>query len=213
MKINKIRKTAVAITVLFFCLDIANLYGIDENGEIPEIVEDKVINIKLPTEFGAQAEIFHSFFGDEKNWYIGPGLFFDYKMNKDVTLSANAFVSFQSFGSSNEQSIIVKPGLFVKHWLSNEWGYIGAGLEGVFYSGIDGDYFQLMLSAIITGENVKVKKNINTIGDLKLSLSLFDTGDSNEVRFNITYSLGIAFEVSVLRSDNDPNNPEVSAAP
>lgn len=152
--------------------------------------------VEAPTQFGASVGGIYTFGSTWESWHSGPGLFFDYKLANFVTVSAEVFMLMNVSGDPWIDKIL-KPGFYAKHWVSESWGYTGIGIDAVLITESSGDsHFELMLSLLVTGENLSLGSRINSTGDLKLSVTVLDTSSAPETRFSVMYNLGIGFDMS-----------------
>ncbi len=193
----------IFITV-FSCIAGGFAGNINDELDEPGFTSAKII--KAPTELGLAFAGNYYWRKDKRDngesgtsFYLGPGFYFDYRFSKDITFSLQNFV-FTDKNDVFEKSRTYSTGLFVKHWISPGWGYIGAGLESMLLkgenNGKDISETDIMLSIIITGENVHISRSINSTGDLKAGISIWNGNERREMKFSIQYSLGIGFQLS-----------------
>ncbi len=152
--------------------------------------------VEAPTQFGVSGGGVYTVSGTMQAWHAGPGLFFDYRLNSQVTVSAETFLLMYATGD-NFIDRVIKPGIYIKHWLNESWGYTGIGVDAAMVREETGDsHLELMLSLLLTGENLSLASRVNSTGDLKLSVTVLDRSNSPETRFSVMYNLGIGFDLS-----------------
>lgn len=174
------------------------------NDEIIYTEESSSMVVKAPTEGGVLlgGNYFRMDSRDGSHekinkFYAGPGVFFDYRFNEYATLSAQGFVFYEK-SSVFDKVRIYNPGLFIKHWINPGWGYIGMGIEALYLKenigGRENTAVDYMLSFIITGENVRLSRAVNVIGDLKAGISVSNNAKEYDVRYRIQYSIGFGID-------------------
>ena len=132
------------------------------------------------------------------SFYLGGGIFIDYKLFPALTLSLEGSSHFETadFAVSGTS---LQGGFFAKHFVDNKWGYVGIGIESfsnstILSTGAEVLENDLFLSIIITGENIRVRPRINTAGNLRFGISLSNDVNDTEPRFVFSYTLGLGFE-------------------
>lgn len=159
--------------------------------------------IKLPTQLGFSFTT-HYFSKDSNSehgsldpfFFIGPGFFFDYKINQRVTLSLESYYLYDA-NKVYDSSKAYRLGFFSKHWISSGWGYVGFGVETLFFQGKYNresyKHKDIMFSVLLTGENVHINKKVSSSGDLRFGISFYNDKDYEELRFGLQYNIGIGF--------------------
>lgn len=132
------------------------------------------------------------------SFLTGPGIFFDYKLNNQVSLSSELSMNFD-ISKSVDSGRIFQAGLFAKYWLNDAWGYIGAGPElflgNTTINGVSVAETDIMLTFIVTGENIPIKEKINSTGHIRAGFSVFNNVNDKNLRFYVAYVLGLAYDL------------------
>jgi len=189
------------VWILFFAWNLGvsgqSLSGKFDNG--------RQKSVGLMTEAGAFAKLVFfqrsvgtnpSSLSPVSSFFIGPGLFLDYSMLDQLALSAEVSGVFD-VARQLDRGQSFQGGLFVKYFMSDSWGYVGAGTE-VFLSnlaigGVSVKETDIMLTLILTGENISIKDRINSTGNLRFGISVFNTLSDKSMRFYFAYVLGLGF--------------------
>lgn len=201
------KTNSIIIILIMLCgLNQQKVQAVDLSKRLKEYNDPAVTGVtKLPSEFAFSVtgnyfsrNAKDSEFDPGASLFIGIGFIFDYNVSNNLAISYDNYLLFDQrsvYGSSKNMNF----GLFIKYWISPSWGFIGLGFE---FLNQNGDYNNneinekdYMLTFILTGENVKIRNRMNSIGDLRFSISLYDNTGKFETRYSIKYSIGVAFEL------------------
>lgn len=132
-------------------------------------------------------------------FFIGPGAFFDFRLNPDLALSGEVSILFDVAGTMDRASSF-QGGAFAKYWVSDMWGFVGIGSE-VFINtlvigGVTVKETDVMLSFILTGESIPLKGRFYSTGHLRGGISVYNSLKDPNVRFYLAYTLGLSFHLT-----------------
>jgi len=186
--------------ILALALVVRQLAAVDVGNEIIDMNDEFSGEIQAPSQIGATFLV--SGFTDwprsgqsiSSLYYAGPGIFADYRLNDSLTFSLSQYFVFQPFNTGVVHNGS-QTGLFVKHWMSDTWGYVGLGMEYFNRHTDTGTQSDIMVSLLLTGENVQISRRLNSVGDLKLSASAWNNQGLSDFRFQIQYNIGLGFEL------------------
>jgi len=173
-----------------------------QNEDVWSVMDEQkqdYVALKSPTQIGVSGNVAFHMEGVAETiatqyWSVGPGIFFDYFLSEEFTLSADVYYIYSMSGVINSDFLL--PGIYLKHWINPDWGYFGLGLQaGLKNLSADPKYF-LDLTLILTGENVFVSREMNTCGDFRASFSLFQNYTTTPgISIRLQYTIGLAWRL------------------